>query len=170
MRYAIVVKPGPSPCAIIRIDTNQDVYGSGEVRDIAGPGGILRTHRVGDMAFRYGVPMAMHFAGTPVGFMANVHCAAATRNLLALENHSLDVPFWQDLATGIDKPIINKGFIKAPDGPGLGITLNDDEMTRHLNQAPVTLSRRQCGMKSNLGMTRRSADTSESLTARTFCS
>jgi L-alanine-DL-glutamate epimerase-like enolase superfamily enzyme len=36
MRYATVVKPGPSPCTIIRIDTNQDVYGLGEVRDIAG--------------------------------------------------------------------------------------------------------------------------------------
>src|SRR3984957_297251 len=37
MRYAVVVKPGPSPCVIIRIDTNQGVYGLGEVRDIAGP-------------------------------------------------------------------------------------------------------------------------------------
>jgi Mandelate racemase / muconate lactonizing enzyme, N-terminal domain len=36
MRYAIIVKPGPSPCPIIRIDTNQGVYGLGEVRDGAG--------------------------------------------------------------------------------------------------------------------------------------
>ena len=35
MRYTVVVKPGPSPCPIIRIDTNQGVYGLGEVRDIA---------------------------------------------------------------------------------------------------------------------------------------
>src|SRR6185312_14856417 len=33
LRYAVVVKPGPSPCPIIRIDTNQGVYGLGEVRD-----------------------------------------------------------------------------------------------------------------------------------------
>ena len=33
MRVATVVKPGPSPCPIIRIDTNQGVYGLGEVRD-----------------------------------------------------------------------------------------------------------------------------------------
>ncbi|MGE5061048.1 MAG: mandelate racemase/muconate lactonizing enzyme family protein, partial [Betaproteobacteria bacterium] len=31
MRVATVVKPGPSPCPIIRIDTNQGVYGLGEV-------------------------------------------------------------------------------------------------------------------------------------------
>src|SRR5271170_7213841 len=87
--------------------------------DLETSGGILETHKIGDMAEDYGVPMALHFAGTPVGCMANVHCAAATRNFLALENHSLDVPFWQDLVTGIEKPIINKGYIKVPDGPGL---------------------------------------------------
>jgi L-alanine-DL-glutamate epimerase-like enolase superfamily enzyme len=100
--------------------------------DLATSGGILRTHRIGNMAFGYGVPMAMHFAGTPVSCMANVHCAAATRNFLALENHSLDVPFWGNLVNGIDKPIINRGFIKVPDNPGLGVTLNDDEVKRHL--------------------------------------
>jgi len=100
--------------------------------DLATSGGILRTHKIGDMAFKYGVPMAMHFAGTPVSCMANVHCAAATRNFLALENHSLDVPFWQDLVTGIEKPIVNKGYITVPEKPGLGITLNDDEVKKHL--------------------------------------
>jgi L-alanine-DL-glutamate epimerase-like enolase superfamily enzyme len=100
--------------------------------DLATSGGILRTHKIGDMAFRYGVPMAMHFAGTPVSCMANVHCAAATRNFLALENHSLDVPFWQDLVNGIEKPIVNKGYITVPDAPGLGVTLNDEECRKHL--------------------------------------
>src|SRR5271157_5474926 len=33
LRVATVVKPGPSPCPIIRLDTNQGVYGLGEVRD-----------------------------------------------------------------------------------------------------------------------------------------
>src|SRR5262249_46902690 len=33
LRVATVVKPGPGPCPIIRIDTNQGVYGLGEVRD-----------------------------------------------------------------------------------------------------------------------------------------
>src|SRR5881275_181126 len=37
LRVATIVKPGPSPCPIIRIDTNQGVYGLGEVRDGASP-------------------------------------------------------------------------------------------------------------------------------------
>ncbi|MBT9332400.1 mandelate racemase/muconate lactonizing enzyme family protein [Paracidobacterium acidisoli] len=100
--------------------------------DLATSGGIKQTHLIGDMAFKYGVPMAMHFAGTPVSCMANVHCAAATQNFLALENHSLDVPWWQDLVEGIEKSIINKGFITVPEGPGLGVTLNEDVVRKHL--------------------------------------
>ncbi|MFP5204861.1 MAG: enolase C-terminal domain-like protein, partial [Acidobacteriota bacterium] len=63
---------------------------------------------------------------------ANVHCAAATRNFLALEHHSLDVPWWQDLVTGIDKPIVNRGYIAVPEKPGLGIELNEDVVRQHL--------------------------------------
>jgi L-alanine-DL-glutamate epimerase-like enolase superfamily enzyme len=100
--------------------------------DLSSSGGILRTHRIGDMAFKYGVPMAMHMAGTPIACMASVHCAAATRNFLALENHSLDVPWWQDLVDGIDKPIIHKGYITVPDKPGLGVILNEDVVRQHL--------------------------------------
>ncbi|MGH9449242.1 MAG: mandelate racemase/muconate lactonizing enzyme family protein [Terriglobia bacterium] len=100
--------------------------------DLETSGGILRTHRISDMAFKYGVPMAMHMAATPVGCMASVHCAAACRNFLAMENHSLDVPWWQDLVEGIDKPIINKGYIVVPDKPGLGVTLNEDVVRQHL--------------------------------------
>jgi L-alanine-DL-glutamate epimerase-like enolase superfamily enzyme len=100
--------------------------------DLATSGGILETHKIGDAAMEYGVPMAMHYAGLPVGCMASVHCAAATENFLALENHSLDVPWWQDLVEGIEKPIINKGYITVPDKPGLGVTLNEDLVRQHL--------------------------------------
>ena len=104
--------------------------------DLATSGGILETHKIGDAAMEYGVPMAMHYAGLPIGCMASVHCAAATENFLALENHSLDVPWWQDLAEGIEKPIVNKGYITVPDKPGLGVTLNEDMVRQHL--APGT--------------------------------
>jgi L-alanine-DL-glutamate epimerase-like enolase superfamily enzyme len=100
--------------------------------DISTSGGILETHKIGEAAMELGVPMAMHYAGTPVGCMAAVHCAAATANFLACENHSLDVPWWSDLVEGIDKPIINKGWIAVPDKPGLGITLNEDVVKQHL--------------------------------------
>jgi L-alanine-DL-glutamate epimerase-like enolase superfamily enzyme len=105
--------------------------------DLATSGGILETHKIGDMAEEYGVPMAMHFAGTPVSCMANVHCAAATQNFLALENHSLDVPWWSSMVEeGVKTPIVNHGWIQVPDRPGLGVTLNEDVLRQHL--APGT--------------------------------
>ena len=70
--------------------------------------------------------------GTPVSCMANVHCAAATENFLVLENHSVDVPWWSDLVEGVEKPIVNKGFITVPDKPGLGVTLNEAVVKQHL--------------------------------------
>jgi L-alanine-DL-glutamate epimerase-like enolase superfamily enzyme len=102
--------------------------------DLATSGGILETKKIGDAAQEYGVPMAMHFAGTPVSCMANVHCAAATENFLALENHSVDVPWWDDMVEGIEKPILNRGFIKVPEKPGLGVTLNDEVVKQHLRE------------------------------------
>lgn len=100
--------------------------------DLLTSGGILETHKIGDMAEEYGVPMAMHYAGTPIGCMASVHCAAATYNFLALENHSLDVPWWSSMVQGVTAPIVDKGYIAVPDGPGLGVTLNEDVVKQHL--------------------------------------
>jgi L-alanine-DL-glutamate epimerase-like enolase superfamily enzyme len=102
--------------------------------DLATSGGLLETKKIGDVIQEYGVPMAMHFAGSPVSCMANVHCAAATENFLVLENHSVDVPWWDSLVEGIEKPIVNHGFITVPEKPGLGVTLNDDVMKQHLGE------------------------------------
>src|SRR5215472_4338894 len=50
LRVATIRKPGPSPCSIIRVDTNQGVYGLGEVRDGASPtyALILKSRIVGE--------------------------------------------------------------------------------------------------------------------------
>jgi L-alanine-DL-glutamate epimerase-like enolase superfamily enzyme len=100
--------------------------------DLATSGGIFETKKIGDAAQEYGVAMAMHFAGTPISCMANVHCAAATENFLVLENHSVDVPWWNDLVEGAAKPILDHGFITVPDKPGLGVTLNEEVVKQHL--------------------------------------
>ncbi|MEO0332946.1 MAG: enolase C-terminal domain-like protein, partial [Bacteroidota bacterium] len=81
-----------------------------------------------------GIPMMMHFAGTPVSMMANVHCAAATQNFIALEHHSVDIPWWEDLVTGIDKPIVQDGHITVPNKPGLGVELNEDVVKEHMKK------------------------------------
>jgi L-alanine-DL-glutamate epimerase-like enolase superfamily enzyme len=103
--------------------------------DLATSGGLLETKRIGDYAEERGISMAMHFAGTPVSFMANVHCAAATQNFLALEHHSVDVPWWESLVKTTDgRKLIDKGYAPVPlEAPGLGIELNEEEVKKHLN-------------------------------------
>jgi L-alanine-DL-glutamate epimerase-like enolase superfamily enzyme len=89
--------------------------------DVLTAGGILELKKIGDLAEERGVAMAIHMAESPVACMAAVHAAAATRNFTALEVHSVDVPWWPDIATGLPKPLIKDGFIAVPDTPGLGI-------------------------------------------------
>ncbi|MCX5643662.1 MAG: mandelate racemase/muconate lactonizing enzyme family protein [Phycisphaerae bacterium] len=100
--------------------------------DLATAGGILETKRIGDYAQERGVPMAMHFAGSPISFLANVHCAAATENVVALEHHGVDVPWWEDLVTGVEKPLNQKGLVRVPETPGLGVELNLEVVKQHL--------------------------------------
>lgn len=126
--------------------TGEDIFGKEEFRklvdaravdmiqpDLATAGGILETKKIGDYAEENGVAMAMHMAGTPVSMMANVHCAAATQNFIALEHHDVDSPYWENYVI-MDKPINNKGFINVPDKPGLGIELNEEVVKEHLKK------------------------------------
>lgn len=103
--------------------------------DLASSGGLLETKKIGDYAEEFGLAMAMHQAGTPVSFMANVHCAAATQNFLSLEHHSVDVPYWEDMVTMTGgEPMITKGYANVPPtAPGLGIDLNMDVIKEHLD-------------------------------------
>lgn len=102
--------------------------------DILTSGGILENKKIGDMAQEYGVAMAIHMAESPIACMAAVHSAAATENFLALEFHSVDVPWWSDLVSGPQKPIVDHGYITVPDAPGLGIEALEDEVIReHLH-------------------------------------
>lgn len=103
--------------------------------DLASSGGLLETKRIGDYAEEFGIAMAMHQAGTPVSFMANVHCAAATQNFLSLEHHSVDIPWWESLVKTTDgSKLIENGYANIPlTAPGLGIELNEEVLKEHLH-------------------------------------
>lgn len=102
--------------------------------DILTSGGILENKRIGDLAQRHGVAMAVHMAESPVSAYACVHSVAATENFYVLENHSVDVPWWDDMTLGTPKKIVENGFITVPDKPGLGVDdYNDEVLREHLD-------------------------------------
>jgi len=100
--------------------------------DLATVGGIAETKKVAELADLHHMPVAPHFAGSPVSMMANIHAAAAISNLIALEFHAVGVPWWDSLVKGVSKPIIKDGYADVPDKPGLGIELEEEEVRKHL--------------------------------------
>jgi L-alanine-DL-glutamate epimerase-like enolase superfamily enzyme len=73
-------------------------------------------------------------AESPVACLAAVHVAAALHNVMALEFHSVNVPWWKDMVVGLDDPFIKDGYITVPEKPGLGIEgFNDAVLQEHLN-------------------------------------
>lgn len=104
--------------------------------DLVSAGGILETKKIADYAEEAGIAAAFHANSTPVAWMANVHCAAATENFLALEHHNIDNPWWESMIRlKGSQPLITKGFANVPlDAPGLGIELNDDVIKAHMTK------------------------------------
>lgn len=101
--------------------------------DLLTSGGILETKKIGDMAQEHGVAMAIHMAESPIAALAAAHVAVATENFLALEQHAVDVPWWDDIVTGPPRPLVQEGFITVPDRPGLGIDdIDDAVIAEHL--------------------------------------
>lgn len=102
--------------------------------DILTCGGALELKKIADMADEEGVAVAIHMAESPIACMAAVHAAAAMHNVLAMELHSVDIPWWQDLVKGLPKPLVKDGYIAVPDTPGLGIeSLNEELIAAHIN-------------------------------------
>jgi len=96
-------------------------------------GQCRETKRICDYAGQYGIPTAIHMAGSPLGTLGAVHTVATVESFLSMECHAVDfMSWWQELVTGIPKPIIDKGYIAVPDTPGLGIELNEPVVKEHL--------------------------------------
>jgi L-alanine-DL-glutamate epimerase-like enolase superfamily enzyme len=102
--------------------------------DPGSSGGIGETKVIADAAVKQSIQVAIHYAGSPVGCMAACHMIATIDNFVAMENHALDMPWWQDLVKGPPKPIIDKGYITVPDTPGIGVELNEDVVKEHLRE------------------------------------
>ncbi|PKL12635.1 MAG: mandelate racemase/muconate lactonizing enzyme family protein [Spirochaetae bacterium HGW-Spirochaetae-8] len=102
--------------------------------DILTCGGAAELKKIGDMADDQGIGVAIHMAESPVACLAAVHVAAALHNVMALEFHSVNVPWWKDMVVGLDDPFIKDGYITVPEKPGLGIEgFNDAVLQEHLN-------------------------------------
>lgn len=92
--------------------------------DIQKCGGLLEAKRIASMADDYGIGLAPHCIAGPLGLLASSHLCSTVPNLVALEFHGQDVPFWDALLSGL--PLIQQGQVALSEAPGLGRELNEE--------------------------------------------
>ncbi|MFD1562555.1 mandelate racemase/muconate lactonizing enzyme family protein [Haloarchaeobius amylolyticus] len=97
--------------------------------DMPKVGGMRETRKIADLADLYYIPVAMHNVSSPVGTMASAQVGAAIPNMLAVEYHSYELSWWNDL---VEETIIEDGSITIPEQPGLGTTLDLDTVAEHM--------------------------------------
>ena len=100
--------------------------------DLLTSGGMIETKRIADYAYQFGIKTMLHCASSPIGVMANVHTAATIKEFISLESHTIEMPWVNDLVSGIPHPIIQNGVIPVPDSPGLGIEFIDEVAEKYL--------------------------------------
>jgi L-alanine-DL-glutamate epimerase-like enolase superfamily enzyme len=93
--------------------------------------GLWEGRKIADLADMHYVNLTWHNISGPLGTMAGVHLAAAVPNLVALEWHAASVPFFDELVKSAKAPMIQRGKIRVPDAPGLGIELDIDAVHKY---------------------------------------
>lgn len=85
--------------------------------------------RIASMAELYGVAFAPHNPNGPVQCQASLHLAAAAPAFSILEHRHDMVDAMAEFAK--PSPQANQGWAKLPEGPGLGIELDEAWLKEH---------------------------------------
>ncbi|MBM3803045.1 MAG: mandelate racemase/muconate lactonizing enzyme family protein [Acidimicrobiia bacterium] len=92
-------------------------------------GGLAEGKKIAEMADLHHLLTCPHNASSAIGIAAAVHACAAIPNFLALEFHAM--PGWDRILSGY-RPKIADGHMEVPEGPGLGVTLDEQEAQKYL--------------------------------------
>lgn len=98
--------------------------------DITQTGGFLETKKIAAMGDMCYMTVAPHNVGGPVSTATALHFAACTTNFKIQEHFNDFSEAWvKEAATGC--PEVIDGYFSLPDGPGLGMELNEDIIAQH---------------------------------------
>jgi galactonate dehydratase len=102
--------------------------------DISHIGGLLETKKLAAWADVYYVTVAPHNVGGQINTAAALHLAACTPNFKIQEyfNDFAD-PWVRETAPGL--PEVVDGYFALPEGPGLGVELDEEVIEAHPKQA-----------------------------------
>jgi galactonate dehydratase len=97
--------------------------------DLSWCGGISEARKIGSMAETYHIPIAFHDCTGPVVLAVSTHLALNARNCWLQEMVRAFYYGWYHRFV-TELPPIQNGMITVPKGPGLGLALQPDVMTR----------------------------------------
>jgi galactonate dehydratase len=98
--------------------------------DVAHCGGIATAKKIAAMAAAQDIGISPHCSIGPVAYAAALHVAWSTPNMLLLESFAeFDVDWRNDLVSGWNP--LKQGTLALPDGPGLGIELDEAAIAAH---------------------------------------
>jgi galactonate dehydratase len=97
--------------------------------DVSHVGGIMEMKKIAAMAEARHIPLCPHNPSGPVANAASLQLAACTTNFHFLETMSTDVSYRRELTT--EAITFERGRMRIPSSPGLGIELNLDAIAAH---------------------------------------
>ncbi len=98
--------------------------------DIPRSGGAIEIRRIAEMAEMYYMSIAPHNMGSTITAMFATHICSTIPNFLALEYHSHNIPLWSNMLSLKDP--IQQGYVAVPNGPGLGIEIDEEVIAKHI--------------------------------------
>jgi galactonate dehydratase len=101
--------------------------------DISHLGGLLETKKLAAWADAYYMLVAPHNVGGAVSTAAALHFAASTTNFKIQEHFNDFAEDWVKQAAPGNPEVVD-GYFALPQGPGLGVTLQDDVVRAHPQQ------------------------------------
>lgn len=96
--------------------------------DVSHAGGILETKKIAAMAEAKFIEVALHGASSEVLTAANIHVDACTPNC-TIQEHPLGCPWRYDVVR--TSCVVERGYARLPERPGLGIELIESEAAKH---------------------------------------
>jgi galactonate dehydratase len=113
--------------------------------DVANAGGISELVRIAAMAEMYGLAFAPHNPNGPVQSAASLHLAAALQPFAMLEHRHEHHGFMQGLIGASVPSVEEDGCTSLPQGPGLGVAVDEEFARKHAQGSWIPESFRSDG-------------------------
>lgn len=100
--------------------------------DVSYAGGVTGVMKIADYAALTRVPVALHNVGSMIRTYASAHLSMAIQHFYRSESRLGRPEGIYEGMVADGRPVVKNGVLHMSNAPGLGLTLNEDHMRKHL--------------------------------------